>query len=238
MDASALKHLLTVDPILGEVITKVGDCGLEADHSRSPFEALVQAVAHQQLNGKAAATILGRFRAIFAPSKFPTPQQLYDVPVEALTGAGFSRAKASYIKEIARMTLDGVVPTRRQIRTLTDEEIITRLTQIKGVGRWTVEMLLIFSLGRPDVLPVDDFGIRTGFGIAFRKRRLPSPEQVRRHGERWKPYRSTASWVPMAGGGPERRIGVLIDSGALSDNQCDRNSPRRPTFCQPGQSSK
>ncbi len=194
MNPAALKHLLTVDPILGELMAKVGPCGLEPDHRRSPFQALVQAVAHQQLNGKAAATILGRFRALFAPARFPSPQQLFDIPAEALTGAGFSRAKAAYVKEIARMTLEGVVPTRSQIRALSDEEIIARLTEIKGVGRWTVEMLLIFSLGRPDVLPVDDFGIRTGFGIAFRKRKLPEPEQLRRYGERWKPYRSTASW--------------------------------------------
>ncbi len=105
-----------------------------------------------------------------------------------------ARAKASYVKEIARMALEGVVPGKGQIKRMSDDEIIERLSQIKGVGRWTVEMLLIFSLGRPDVLPVDDFGIRKGFGVAFRKRKMPEPEQVLKHRERWKPYRSIASW--------------------------------------------
>ena len=194
MNEAALRHLSTVDPILGDLIAKVGPCGLDPDLSRSPFQALVQAVAHQQLNGKAANTILGRFMALFPHGKLPTAQEVFDVDTEKLTGAGFSRAKASYIKEIARMTLEGVVPGKGQIKRMSDDEIIDRLTQIKGVGRWTVEMLLIFSLGRPDVLPVDDFGIRTGFAIVYKKRKLPEPKLIMKQGERWKPYRSIASW--------------------------------------------
>lgn len=194
MNEAAIKHLSTVDPTLGALITKVGPCGLKPDHARSPFQALVQAVAHQQLNGKAANTILARFIALFPHGKFPTAQEIFDLDMARITGAGFSRAKAGYVKEIARMALAGVVPGKGQIKGLSDDEIIDRLTQIKGVGRWTVEMLLIFSLGRPDVLPVDDFGIRTGFAITFKKRKLPLPQQITRYGQRWKPYRSTASW--------------------------------------------
>jgi 3-methyladenine DNA glycosylase/8-oxoguanine DNA glycosylase len=194
MSKQAVKHLTRVDPVLGALIEKVGPCGLEPDLARSPFQALVRAVAYQQLHGKAAQTILGRFLARFLDTDFPTPQQVWDLSIEQLTAVGFSRPKASYIKEIARMTMEGVVPGRHQIKRLSDEEIIERLTQIRGVGRWTVEMLLIFSLGRQDVLPVDDFGIRTGFALTYGKRRLPLPKEILEHGERWKPYRSIASW--------------------------------------------
>ncbi len=194
MHTLALAHLRTADPVLGQLIARVGPCELKPDGRRPPYQSLVQAVAHQQLNGKAAATILKRFRALFPPGRFPTPQEVLDVKPEALLGAGFSASKASYVQDIARQTLDGVVPDSRQIKRLSDEEIVARLTQIKGVGRWTVEMLLIFTLGRPDVLPVDDFGVRRGFGIVFRKGRMPEPKQVLRHGERWRPYRSVASW--------------------------------------------
>jgi DNA-3-methyladenine glycosylase II len=194
MHTLAVDHLSAADPVLAQLIARVGPCELKPDGRRSPFQSLVQAVAHQQLNGKAAATILKRFRALFPPRRFPTPQEVFDVSPEALRGAGFSASKASYLKDIARKTLDGVVPDTRQIKRLTDEEIVERLTQIKGVGRWTVEMLLIFSLGRPDVLPVDDFGVRRGFGIVFRKGRMPEPKLVLKRGERWRPYRSVASW--------------------------------------------
>ena len=194
MNTAAIRHLSTADPILGALIAKVGPCGLQPDRARSPFQALVQAVAHQQLNGKAANTILARFIALFPHGRFPSAKEVFDVEASALTGVGFSRAKAGYVKDIARMALEGVVPGNGQIKRMSDDEIVARLTQIKGVGRWTVEMLLIFSLGRPDVLPVDDYGIRQGFAIAFRKRKLPEPAQILKHGERWKPYRTTASW--------------------------------------------
>lgn len=194
MYRAALKHLEAEDPILGELIARVGPCRLEPDLGRTPFQALVRAVAYQQLHGKAAATILGRFLALYQPATFPTPQAVLETPLEIITSVGFSRPKAGYVKEIARMTVEGVVPSTKQIRQMSDADIIDRLTQIKGVGRWTVEMLLIFTLGRPDVLPVDDFGVRNGFAITYRKRKLPDPGQLRRHGERWKPYRSVASW--------------------------------------------
>jgi DNA-3-methyladenine glycosylase II len=194
MNESALQHLSSVDPILGELIARVGPCGLVPDHSRAPFQALVQAVAHQQLNGKAAQTILGRFVALFPHGRFPAPRDVLELDIERITGVGFSRSKASYVKDIARRTLEGVVPGKGQMKRLSDDEIVVRLTSIRGVGRWTVEMLLIFSVGRPDVLPADDFGIRTGFGITYRKRKLPLPRDILKYGERWKPYRSIASW--------------------------------------------
>jgi len=194
MNDAALKHLCTADPILADLIANVGPCELCPDLSRTPFQALVRAVAYQQLNGKAAASIFGRFLALFPGGKFPSPQQVFETPVDKLRGVGFSRAKASYVREIARMALEGVVPGPGAIERMTDEEIIEQLTTIHGVGRWTVEMLLIFSLGRPDVLPVDDFGIRAGYAIAFRKRKKPTAEEILKRGARWKPYRSIASW--------------------------------------------
>jgi DNA-3-methyladenine glycosylase II len=194
MFEGALRHLSEADPILGELIAKVGPCGLKPDRSRAPFEALIHAVAHQQLNGNAAKTILSRFIALFPHGRFPTSHEVLAVDITMLTGAGLSRAKASYVQEIARMALEGVVPGTGRIKRMSDDEIVERLTQIKGVGRWTVEMLLIFTLGRPDVLPAADFGIRTGFAITYKKRRLPEPQLILKHGERWKPYRSIASW--------------------------------------------
>ncbi len=192
-DATIL-HLSAIDPVMGTLIAQIGPCGLRADKDRSPFQGLVQAVAHQQLNGKAAKTILGRFIALFPQNRFPSPQEVHKIQMEKLTGAGFSRAKASYVKEIARGALEGLVPARKEIERLTDDEIVERLTKIKGIGRWSVEMFLIFGLGRPDVLPIHDYGIQQGFALAYKKRKLPKPDYLLKYGERWKPHRSTAAW--------------------------------------------
>jgi DNA-3-methyladenine glycosylase II len=171
-----------------------GPCALVPESRRSPFESLVRAVAHQQLNGTAAETILRRFRALFPGKRFPAPAQLATVDDDALRAAGFSRAKIAAIRDIAAKTLDGTVPTSRAIRTMPDAEIIERLVQVRGVGRWTVEMLLIFKLGRPDVLPVDDFGVRSGYRAAFGLDEMPTPKELLAFGERWRPHATTAAW--------------------------------------------
>jgi len=176
------------------LILKHGACTLVPDVGRPPFESLVRAVAHQQLNGTAAETILRRFRALFRGSRFPTARQLAAVNDDALRAAGFSWAKIAALRDIAAKTLDGTVPTSRAIATMPDHEIIERLVQVRGVGRWTVEMLLIFKLGRPDILPVDDFGVRNGFRIAFGLSELPKPKELLAHGERWRPFATTAAW--------------------------------------------
>jgi DNA-3-methyladenine glycosylase II len=194
MNTAALNHLSNVDPILRNLIDRVGPCRLRPERRRAPYQSLVRAVAHQQLNGKAARTILSRFIALCPESAFPTPADVQQLPIERLTAVGFSRAKAGYIKAIAQGALDGTLPATRSIARWSDEDIVERLTQIRGVGRWTVEMYLMFTLGRPDVLPVHDFGIRNGFAIVYRKRVLPKPADLLRHGERWRPYRTTASW--------------------------------------------
>lgn len=193
MTPETLKALKKADPVMKQLITQVGPLDFQAQPARSPFQSLVEAVAHQQLHGKAARTILNRFYALFPGVKFPKPEQIIETPEESLRGVGFSRAKVLAIQDIAAKTLEGIVPTARQIAKLSDEEIITRLTEVRGVGRWTVEMLLIFQLGRPDVLPVDDFGVRNGFQIAFGLAEHPTKKELAAHGERWQPYRSTAA---------------------------------------------
>ena len=190
----AMEHLSSADRTLARLIRRVGPCGLTTDHERSPFEALVEAVAHQQLTGKAAQTILGRVKALVPHRKFPTPDDLILLSEDSLRGAGLSRAKVAAVKDIALKTRSGVVPTPRRMAGMEDAEIIERLTVIRGVGQWTVEMLLIFKLGRLDVLPIDDFGVRKGYALAYRRKDLPKRQELLEHGERWRPYRSVASW--------------------------------------------
>ena len=194
MNAIAHKHLSKRDPVLRRLIREHGKCALAPEKRRSPFQSLVQAVAHQQLNGTAANTILTRFKKLFPGRKFPRPEDLAKVTDSQIRACGFSFAKIKSIRDIAEKTLSGVVPSSRQIVKLPDDEIIARLTEVRGVGRWTVEMLLIFQLGRPDVLPADDFGVRTGFRVAYKKRDLPKPKELLAFGEKWKPHRTTAAW--------------------------------------------
>jgi len=190
----ALRHLRRVDPVMAQLIRRAGPYAVKAERGAGAYEALVQAVAHQQLTGKAARTILGRFYALYGIDCCPEPARLAETPEAALRGCGFSRAKTAALKDIAARTLDGTIPSRRALARMKNEAIITRLVEARGVGRWTVEMFLMFTLGRPDVLPVDDYGIRLGYKIAYGKRQLPKPKVLAKIGERWAPYRTTASW--------------------------------------------
>ncbi len=194
MTPEAHKHLSSRDPVMRRLIREHGRCSLTPETRRPPFQSLVMAVAHQQLNGRAANTILARFKSLFPGKKFPRPVDLAGVTDREIRACGFSFAKIKAIRDIAEKTLSGVVPTSREIADLSDEEIILRLTQVRGVGQWTVEMLLIFQLGRHDVLPAHDFGVRTGFRHAYKKRALPEPKEILVYGERWRPHRTTASW--------------------------------------------
>jgi len=194
MNAAAIEHLGKVDPVLRRVIREIGPCTLVPETRRAPFESLVRAVAHQQLNGVAAETILNRFLAHFPGRRFPRPEDIAGLSDASIRGAGFSQAKLRAIRDIAEKTLAGVVPTSRKISRLTDEEILLRLTECRGVGRWTGEMLLIFQLGRPDVLPVDDFGVRQGFMHAYQQSIRPRPKELAEYGLRWAPFRTTAAW--------------------------------------------
>ena len=190
----AVAHLVTVDPVMRRVIEDIGPCTLKPNARRSPFESLVRAIAHQQLHAKAAESILTRLIALVPGRRFPRPDDLLAMDVHAIRTAGFSRPKMVALRDLATKTLDGTVPTTRVIQKLGDDEIVERLIEVRGIGRWTVEMLLIFQLGRPDVLPGDDFGVRNGFRIAYGRRSIPTPKQVVQYGERWKPYRTVAAW--------------------------------------------
>ena len=194
MTPAAHQHLAKNDPVMKRLIREHGVCALVPEMRRSPFQSLVQAVAHQQLNGTAANTILTRFKKLFPGRTFPKPEDLAKVTDEQIRACGFSFAKIKAIRDIAAKTLDGTIPSSRKIEKISDEEIITRLTEARGVGRWTVEMLLIFQLGRPDVLPVDDFGVRNGFRIAYKKRAMPKPKDLHKFGEHWRPHGTTAAW--------------------------------------------
>jgi DNA-3-methyladenine glycosylase II len=194
MSRQILRHLAKCDPVLAGVIRAAGPYRLAPDAACEPFQTLARAIAHQQLNGTAANTILGRLIASCGEGVFPTAHQVLAAPEAQLRAAGFSFAKIAALKDLAAKSLSAVVPDRRALEALDDEAIIERLTQVRGVGRWTVEMLLIFHLGRPDVLPVDDFGVRAGFRAAYGLRKLPHPKALAAYGDRWKPYRSAAAW--------------------------------------------
>ncbi len=193
MTPATVKALAGLDERLAEAIRIVGPCTLKPGRG-SPYEALLSAIAHQQLHGKAAQSILARLRLLYPDNRYPTPEQLLGTADEDLRGVGLSRAKLLAMKDVAARTLDGTVPDRRRIQRLDNEAIIDRLTAARGVGRWTVQMILMFTLNRPDVLPVDDFGIREGFRLLHRKRVQPKSRWLERYGERWAPYRTTASW--------------------------------------------
>ena len=187
-------HLRKSDAVMAGLIDTVGDCALKPTGGDSVFAALAKAIVYQQLSGKAAATIFGRFRDLFPGRAFPKPDAVLAVSDEILRGAGLSRAKALAIRDLAEKVRTRQVPDMKALKDLADQEIIAAFVTVRGVGRWTAEMLLIFDLGRPDVLPVTDYGIRKGFAKAYGKRQLPEPEALAKIGERWKPYRSIAAW--------------------------------------------
>jgi len=192
---AAIEHLRARDRRLAKFIDRVGPFRLRPAELQSPFEALLESIVYQQLHGRAAAAILSRVIAIFRPRRFPRPQDVLDLPEDELRGAGLSRSKAAAIKDLAAKALDGTVPaSTRALEKLSDAEIVERLTAVRGIGPWTVEMLLIFRLARPDVLPATDYGVRKGYALVRGARELPSPKALLAYGERWRPYRTVASW--------------------------------------------
>jgi DNA-3-methyladenine glycosylase II len=192
--AYAHRHISKSHPRMAQLIRQSRRYEITPAVSIRAFDALAESIAYQQLNGKAAATIWGRVRALYPQSKWLDPAKVLATPDETLRAAGLSRSKTAAIKDLAAKTLDGTVPSGRALLRMSDDEIIARLTQVRGIGRWTVEMLLLFDLGRPDVWPVDDYGVRKGFAKTFGKRKLPTPKELMKHGEKWRPYRSVAAW--------------------------------------------
>ena len=193
--------------MLARLIAAAGPYRLKPEtRDSSPFRHLARAIAHQQLNGTAANTILRRFAALYGhvdtggaahgavEPPFPTPQQVIDTPDATLRGTGFSFAKVAALKDLSVKALSGIVPDTRTLESLDDDAIVERLTQVRGIGRWTVEMMLMFQLGRPDVLPIDDFGVRNGFRLTYGLRAMPTPRGLAVFGERWAPFRTAAAW--------------------------------------------
>ncbi|MET0230769.1 MAG: DNA-3-methyladenine glycosylase 2 family protein [Rhodanobacteraceae bacterium] len=192
---AALAHLRASDGTLAKLIDRVGPFRMELKGATSLFDVLAEAIVYQQLHARAAASIYRRVRALIPRTRGPAAARALSlVGDDALRGAGLSRSKLLALRDLAAKTLDGHVPVLAKVRRMDDEAIIEQLTEVRGIGRWTVQMLLMFRLGRPDVLPVGDYGIRKGFGIAFRKGEMPLPADVEKRGERWRPYRSVASW--------------------------------------------
>jgi DNA-3-methyladenine glycosylase II len=191
----AVEHLKAADPKLAILIDRIGECAFQVRSNLNIYETLLRSIMYQQLAGAAASAILKRLQALFHDGdRYPTPEQILEASEELLRSAGLSRNKMLAVKDLALKTVEGVVPTRAQARRLSDAELVERLTTIRGVGVWTVEMLLIFGLGRMDILPVTDYGVRKGFQRTFRTRALPSAKQMHRRSEKWRPYRSIASW--------------------------------------------
>jgi 3-methyladenine DNA glycosylase/8-oxoguanine DNA glycosylase len=192
---TALRHLRASDPTLARTLDAVGPFAMTLKRTPSVFVALAEAIVYQQLTGKAAATIYARVCALFPrPHEGPTPEAILRASDARLRAAGLSRAKLLALRDLARRARAGEIPTLREVTEMDDDAIVERLTAVRGIGRWTVEMLLMFRLGRPDVLPADDYGVRKGFAAAFRKRTLPSRADLEKHAERWRPYRTVASW--------------------------------------------
>ncbi|HKM69215.1 MAG TPA: DNA-3-methyladenine glycosylase 2 family protein, partial [Stellaceae bacterium] len=186
-------HLRAADAVLARVIDEVGPFRMELKPAPSVFAALAEAIVYQQLNGKAAAAIFARLCALF-PRGRPTAGRLLRTSEEKLRVAGLSRSKLLSLRDLAQKAEDGKLPTLAEIHRMPDETIVERLSEVRGIGRWTAEMLLIFRLGRPDVLPVDDYGVRKGFAVAFDRSEMPTPKELAAYGARWKPYRTVASW--------------------------------------------
>jgi 3-methyladenine DNA glycosylase/8-oxoguanine DNA glycosylase len=190
----AHRHLAASHPRMAELIARSRRYAIMPSPALRPFDALAESIAYQQLSGKAAATIWGRVRALYPRRRHLDPKLVLDTPDQTLRAAGLSRSKVAALKDLAAKTIDGTVPSVGALAKMSDEEIVERLIAVRGIGRWTVEMLLLFDLGRPDVWPVHDYGVRKGFAKAFGRRKLPTPKQLIKLGEKWRPYRSVAAW--------------------------------------------
>ena len=191
---AAHAHLTAKDKRLARLIAKNGEFKFALDTCDSVYESLLEAIVHQSISGKAAAKIFSRIKALGANGQCPTPHEILATSIQALREAGLSNAKTAAMHDLAQKTIDGIVPTLEAARSLSDEELVARLVSVKGIGAWTVEMFLIFRLGRPDVLPIHDYGVQKGFALTYNKPFIPKPRELAEFGERWRPYRSIASW--------------------------------------------
>jgi DNA-3-methyladenine glycosylase II len=191
---AAIEHLSKVDRRLASLIAKSIVFRLNIEDEQTPYESLLQAIVYQSISGKVAKVIFGRIKTLGANGRCPTPAELLRVRKPTLRKIGLSFAKIAAVKDLARKTIEGVVPTLEEAHRMSDQELVERLISVRGIGAWTVEMFLIFRLGRPDVLPIHDYGVQKGFAITYRWKRIPKPRELAEFGERWRPYRTVASW--------------------------------------------
>ncbi|HXX45410.1 MAG TPA: hypothetical protein VEJ38_11825 [Candidatus Acidoferrales bacterium] len=222
---AAHEHLSRVDKRLAALIARIGEFGFKLDECDSVYESLLEAIMHQSIAGKAAQAIFARIKALGTNGNCPMPQELLRVSKRTLRKAGLSNAKVAAVRDLAQKTIDGVVPTLAQAEKMSDQELVDRLISVRGIGAWTVEMFLIFRLGRPDVLPIHDYGVQKGWAITYRKKSIPKPKELLKFGERWRPYRTVASWymwraVHLAGPAarkitkPKTKKAVIVKRGA------------------------
>jgi 3-methyladenine DNA glycosylase/8-oxoguanine DNA glycosylase len=225
----AHRFLSRTDERLARVIEQVGEFQFVLDQCDSVYESLLEAIAYQSISGKAAATIFARIKALGSNGKVPTPQEILRARTSTLRKAGLSHAKILAVKDLARKTIDGIVPTLADAEKMSDEELVQRLISVRGIGAWTVEMFLIFRLGRPDVLPIHDYGVQKGFALTYGKRRIPTPKELLKFGERWRPWRTIASWymwraVQLAGKDGRK---LTKKNGKRSTNRAGRRDRKR-----------
>ena len=192
--AEAVRHLSERDEVLRALIAEAAPFQIDVTGEESPYEVLLESIAYQSISGKAAATIYGRIKALGENGRPPTPKKMLKIPVTKLRKAGLSGAKVLAMKDLAKKAIAGIVPTHDEAVKLSDEELVERLVSVRGIGAWTVEMFLIFRLGRPDVLPIHDLGVKKGWSVAYGKRHMPKPKELLKFGERWRPFRTVASW--------------------------------------------
>src|SRR6202142_1504199 len=207
----AHEHLTQADKRLGRLIADIGEFPFKLDECDSVYESLLKAIAYQSISGKAAATIFARVKALGKNGQCPTPAEMIAASPQSLREAGLSFAKVAAMKELAQKTIDGIVPSLEAAHKMSDEELVDRLISVRGIGAWTVEMFLIFRLGRPDVLPIHDYGVQKGYALTYGKRHVPKPRELAEFGERWRPYRTVASWymwraVGMADGKARKAV--------------------------------
>ncbi len=217
----AIAHLSKADRRLARLIEKSVEFRLEIKASQNPYEALLEAIAYQSISGKAAATIFARIKALGANGRCPTPQEILRVRKSVLRKAGLSFAKIAAAKDLAQKTIEGIVPTLAQAEKMSDQELVDRLISVRGIGAWTVEMFLIFRLGRPDVLPIHDYGVQKGFALTYAKKQIPKPGELAQFGERWRPYRTVASWYMW-------RAVQLAGKDARKIKKTPAKNPRKP----------
>jgi 3-methyladenine DNA glycosylase/8-oxoguanine DNA glycosylase len=192
--AEAVRHLSERDEQLKSLITELIPFAIDVADAQSPYEVLLESIVYQSISGKAAATIFARIAALGENDRPPTPQAMLKIPARKLRKAGLSGAKVLAMKDLAKKAIEGVVPTHDEALKLSDEELVERLVSVRGIGQWTVEMFLIFRLGRPDVLPIHDLGVKKGWSVVYSKKHMPKPQELLEFGERWRPYRTVASW--------------------------------------------